>query len=613
MMNAEPPDFLKPGARLDASYRIRRWKGGGAYGDVYECERKGRPYALKLSKHRQSSDDPGKTDQRLLRELVCLVQLDHPNIAKVLGWTRTEAGYGYLVMEYVEGWTLAAWIQEARPTFQQVLHVFARLVDALAYMHRRGVRHRDISLSNVMVRRADGEPVIIDLGAGEYSGAHELTDAPLPPGTNRYRSPEAARFYKEHENDRSARYDFPAEDDFYSLAVCLYDALTDAEPARRAGARKAPRLNVNSPTLAPPPARKVNPRVPEALSAWVERWLVRDVEPRRPALAAMAGALEELGRQGGAEWRATVQPPPEAGTTAPERPQARARRRVLAWAVAAAVLVVAAAVAWPRVAPSPEAPPSRAAPKPSTDPRAKAPDTPPSPPVPSVGAVPSPSQLPPAEKESLPVSAPMKPPPSPAAAKKPKKAAPAFSPKSLTQGAVAGVCAAALGCPASQVTPTREACPPDAVEAMEYRGLPDGKSLRLNVDVSQPDAVESSDECRARDRWQKGVGCFALVGDGKIVSVVTHGWRGLPEGTRLYGQLWTSGDTVVGRYTRAVVPSEVEYSRYEDAPGGRDFRDFPVCISLSLNGGVKKFPGSEPGAAIVDAKAPARFVYGQWP
>jgi serine/threonine-protein kinase len=56
--------------------------------------RKAGPYALKLSKHRQSSDDPGKTDQRQLRELVCLVQLDHPNIAKVLGWARTRGGYG---------------------------------------------------------------------------------------------------------------------------------------------------------------------------------------------------------------------------------------------------------------------------------------------------------------------------------------------------------------------------------------------------------------------------------------------------------------------------------------------------------------------------------------
>jgi len=607
MMNAEPPNsILKPGARLD-TYRIRGWKGGGAYGEVYECERKGRPYALKLSKHRQSSDDPGKTDQRLLRELVCLVQLDHPNIAKVLGWTRTEAGYGYLVLEYVEGWTLAEWLQETRPTFQQVLRVFAKLADALAYMHRRGVRHRDVSLSNVMVRKSDGEPVIIDLGAGEYSGAPELTDVPLPPGTNRYRSPEAALFFREHKNDPSARYDFPPEDDFYSLAVCLYDALTDAEPARSADARKAPRLNVNSPALAPPPARKVNPRVPEPVSAWVERWLVRDVEQRRPALAAMPSALEELGRQGGAGWLATIQPPSEeAATVSARSPAAGARRRVLAWTVAAAVLAAVAVFAGLLAAPSPEAPPSQAAPEPPSGPRAAAPAVPPSPPAPSAGAVPSPSEMSPVAKESPSVSAPTNSPPSPTAAKKPKKAAPVFSPEFLKQCALAGASAAALmGCPASQVTPTREACPAAAVEAMDARELRDEGEINVQVDVRQPD--EGPAKCRVAGRYLEGpnLGCFAKVGDGKIESVVLRRFRDLPAGTRLHGQVWTSGEEVVIRYTRAVVPSGEDYGDLE--------RDFPICVALGLNGGEKKLPGSKPGAALVPAEAPARFIHGQWP
>ncbi|MFP2903515.1 serine/threonine protein kinase [Pyxidicoccus sp. 3LFB2] len=608
MMNADPPNFLKPGAHLD-TYRIVRWKGGGAYGDVYEGEKKGKPYALKLSKHRHTSDDPGKTYQRQLRELVCLVQLDHPNIAKVLGWTRTEAGYGYLVLEYVDGWTLAEWLQEERPTFQQVLRVFARLADALAYMHRQGVRHRDLSLSNVMVRKADGEPIIIDLGAGEYSGAHELTDAPLPPGTHRYRSPEAAVFLKKHQNDPSARYDFPPEDDFYSLAVCLYDALTDAEPARRADARKAPRLNVNSPTMAPLPARRVNSRVPEPVSAWVERWLVRDLEKRRPALAAMPSALEELGRQGGAEWLDTVQPLSEEGGTVPERTQTGKRRRVRAWAVAAAVLAAVAMFAWLRVALSPEAPPSRPAPEASSGPRAAAPEPPPSRPTPSTSAVPSPSQVPLVAKESPSVSAPTNPPPSPTAVKKPKKAAPVVSPEFLKQCALVGASAAALmGCPASQVTPTREACPAAAVRAMEERALGRASSFPITVDPKQPDAVKNTKECKDRGNWRADIGCFAIVGDGQIVSVVAEeGIYGLPGGTRLYGQLWTSGDEVVGRYTRAVYPPgfDVGNSGWE--------RDFPVCIALSQNGGEKTLPGSKPGAAIISAKPEARAIFGQWP
>jgi serine/threonine-protein kinase len=603
MVNVTPATFLKPGARFD-SYRIREWKGGGAYGDVYQCEREGRPYALKLSKHRQSSDDPAKTDQRLLRELVCLVHLDHPNIAKVLGWGRTREGYGYLVLEYVDGWTLADWLQHQRPTFHQVLRVFARLADALAYMHHRGVKHRDVSLSNVMIRKADGEPVIIDLGAGEYSGAYALTEAPLPPGTHRYRSPEATRFYKEHQNDPSARYDFPAEDDLYSLAVCLYDALTDAEPARHGEARKAPRLHVNSPTQPPPSARTVNPRVPEVLSGWVERWLVRDEEPRRPALAGMRGVLEELSRQGGEEWGAPVQPPEEAG--APERTAAGTRRRVGAgvMAVAALAAVAVAVLTWPRAAPSPHAPPSQVAPESSRGPRASAPGESPSQPAPSASAVPSLSEEPPVKKESPAVSPSPNPPPSETAAKPSKKPASAF-PKSLKAGVMAGVCAAGVaGCPGAQVTPTRgEACPPAAVEAMEVRRLRDGLTIGVHVDPKQPHGAPY--ECEAWNRFRNDLRtlCFAVVGDGEIVSEVSDG-NVLPTGTRLYGRLWTNGEEVVGRYTRAVVP-EGTYMRLG--------HDFPVCMALGHNGGAFKYSGSKPGAAIVDARLPIRFIHGRWP
>ncbi|RKG68865.1 serine/threonine protein kinase, partial [Corallococcus exercitus] len=391
MTTAEVFSYLKPGSRLGA-YRVREWKGGGAYGDVYRGVKDGKPVALKLSKHRQHSADPGKTDERLLRELVCLVHVDHPHIAKVQGWARTPQGRGYLVLEYVDGWTLAHWLQNARPTFQQVVRLFAKLAHALEHMHGRRVRHRDLSLSNVMVRKVDGEPVLIDLGAGEYSGAQELTDAPLPPGTNRYRSPEAARFFKENQNNPDARYPFPPEDDLYSLAVCLYDALTDAEPARGGWeARKAPRIDVNSPMWAPPSARTANPRVPEALSEWVEKWMARDFEKRIPSLTSMREALEALGAQEGAEWLAPVQAHPEADSDAPEatgRPPAKARRRVLAGAVAAVVLAVGA-FALLREAPAREAPPIPAVPESSSGPHAQPLQAHPSPPAPPSSAVPS--------------------------------------------------------------------------------------------------------------------------------------------------------------------------------------------------------------------------------
>ncbi|MGE6763256.1 serine/threonine protein kinase [Corallococcus interemptor] len=599
MTTAEVFSYLKPGSRLGA-YRVREWKGGGAYGDVYRGVKDGQPVALKLSKHRQHSADPGRTDERLLRELVCLVHVDHPHIAKVQGWARTPQGRGYLVLEYVDGWTLADWLQTARPTFQQVVRLFTKLAHALEHMHGRRVRHRDLSLSNIMVRKVDGEPVLIDLGAGEYSGALELTDAPLPPGTNRYRSPEAARFFKENQNNPDARYPFPPEDDFYSLAVCLYDALTDAEPARGWQERKAPRIDVGSTLRAPPSARTANPRVPEVLSAWVEKWMARDFEQRLPMLASMREVLESLGAQEGAEWRAPVHAPPDAGAVALEatgRPPAKARRRVLAWA-GAAVVLAAFAFALLREAPSREAPPVPAVPESSSGPRAQPPQALPSPPAPSASAVPSPSEVPPAVKESPSVPAPTHPSPKPPAAKPPLKSAPALGRGFLKKCAEAGALAAALlGCPAQQVQPTQERCPTAALQSMRRIGLAEGMPIQVLVDVKQPEYVRSPDECAVAGRVYRDNHCLTLLGDGKIESEMTRAAGDLIEGTRLYGRLWTEGETVVGRYTRARLPNGEEHE---------------VCVSLSRNGGLDKLPGSKPGAALVRPIDGATVIERQW-
>ncbi|WIG94603.1 serine/threonine-protein kinase [Myxococcus sp. SDU36] len=647
--------FLKPGSRLDGC-RIREWKGGGAYGDVYRGVRAGLPVAIKVSKHRQFSLDNNRSDERLLRELVCLVRLEHPYIAKVKGWSRTQDGRGYLVLEYVEGWTLGEWIARQRPTFQQVARLFAKLTHALEYMHERGVRHRDISLSNIMVRKVDGEPVLIDLGAGEYSGAYELTDAPLPPGTTRYRSPEAVSFYKENQNNPEARYAFPAEDDLYSLAVCLYDALTDAEPATPAEARKAPRIAVNSASMPPPDARVANPRVPEDFSAWVARWMTRDVEARRPALAAMRETLEELGERRGEAWEATVQPPRAVGRGVLARAAAALsgrRWRVAALALALTALAAAGTFASPwLVDTDTDTPPARGAthalplsanagaqPAPSelplgddtlpipspagersaqvapaaeTDAGAGREAAPPAGVTPALPRAPSPS---PREssasavasspqpssdvKESPSVSASNRPPsPAPTAEKPPRTSPPTPSRAFLAKCAGATALSAALmGCPAQQVRPSSQSCPEEAVRDMKAWGILVDQELGVDVDVKQPPM--SRPQCEAAGReFRTGHGCLIVVGDGEIVSRSQDNIFGIQDGTLLYGRVWTGGETVVVRYTRAV---------------RADGQAFNICVSLSLNGGLTKLRGSKPGAAVLLPWADARVIYGKWP
>ncbi|RKG82026.1 hypothetical protein D7W79_03570 [Corallococcus exercitus] len=164
------------------------------------------------------------------------------------------------------------------------------------------------------------------------------------------------------------------------------------------------------------------------------------------------------------------------------------------------------------------------------------------------------------------------------------KSVPAFSRGFLKKCAEAGALAAALlGCPAQQVQPTQQSCTTESVRSMKRLGLIDGMSPNILVDAKQPD-LESPDECEAAGRvWRDGE-CLTLLGDGKIESEVRRTIGRLPEGSRLYGRVWTEGATVVGRYTRARLPNGAEHD---------------VCVSLSLNGGLDKLPGSKPGAALV--------------
>jgi serine/threonine protein kinase len=594
MTTAQPLGFLRPGALID-SFRIVKALGEGANGMVLLVKRRGRRFALKLARRREVSDDAAKTNQRMTRELGCLLHLEHPNIIRARAWSHFPdliGDYSYLVLDYVDGWTLAEWLEKARPTFKQVARVFMKLADALDYMHRQGVFHRDISLSNVLIRKDDGEPFIVDFGAGDFANARELTEGPLPPGTNRFRAPEAVTYWNDHRLDFSARYPFQAKDDQYALAVCLYDALTDAETAKDPEQRAARRITVNSPAMGPPPApRQVNPRVPEALSALVSGAVEHDTAKRLPTLDALRGGLEALVDAGGAEWEAPVFAPTASAPQGGMAGRARGRRRKVL-AVGAVVVATTAALALLREpSPTPEAP---GFPAPESVPHAKAPDAPPpSPAAPPAAEVPSSAPVVPAQKESPTVSAP-EPPQRQPTQKQPKPVPrPTFTPEFLARCAGYTLAAqVAAGCPAPQVRPEREECSAEAVEYMQRLRLRDGQTNTLVLDVNQPGYADT----------------FGVYRTGKYIGEISRSESILKEGWRVEGYLWTEGKYVVGRFTK-LFPS----AGAKDAAGDLLPREIPVCMVLGNNGGVEKQEGSKAGAAILRHRVIARWIHGEWP
>jgi serine/threonine-protein kinase len=123
--------------------------------------------------------------ERLRRERQILAGLEHPNIARVLDGGSTRSGEPYLVMEYVDGELLPAWLAR-QPPLRARVRLFASICRAVAFAHQRLVVHRDLKPGNVMVR-PDGVPVLLDFGIakllddsvapGEGTRTHAMTPA----------------------------------------------------------------------------------------------------------------------------------------------------------------------------------------------------------------------------------------------------------------------------------------------------------------------------------------------------------------------------------------------------------------------------------------------------
>ncbi|RKG91290.1 serine/threonine protein kinase, partial [Corallococcus sp. CA053C] len=232
-------------------------------------------------------------------------------------------GWLYVVLDYVEGYTLGEWLEKTHPTAHEVVGVFVKLASALAHVHGRGVFHRDLKLSNILVRASDGEPFLLDFGVGSYAQAPELTETPLPPGTRRYRSPEATKFLREHGEEHEARYAFKATDDIYALGICLYDLLTIPRPVS-----EAPAMFLGG-RLTPPAPHTLNPRVPPGLSAAVLHFVAREPERRAPTAEVMRRELAALLPEAGAAWTEPFHAPAPhlqlAPANAPQDPEASSR------------------------------------------------------------------------------------------------------------------------------------------------------------------------------------------------------------------------------------------------------------------------------------------------
>jgi eukaryotic-like serine/threonine-protein kinase len=223
----EPRQLLAPGTMLDDKYRIERHIATGGMGAVYEGThtKLRKRVAIKVLNPALSS---GQMLERFHREAITASQIGHEGIAQVTDLGTSLQGEPFLVMEFLEGESLAERIKTAGPLpIEMACELGCAILSPLAAAHQAGIIHRDLKPDNVfLVRQSRGEVVkLLDFGISRTAGLEaefRLTTTGLVLGTPYYMSPEQAR----------GDTDITPAADIYAFGVMLYEMLVGGVPIR---------------------------------------------------------------------------------------------------------------------------------------------------------------------------------------------------------------------------------------------------------------------------------------------------------------------------------------------------------------------------------------------
>ena len=251
-------------------YRVLRLLGEGGMGRVYlaEDETLQRRVAIKMISPRFAGQ--GAARALFLREARAMAGVEHSNVVRIYGFGEAE-GQAYFVMEYVEGETLSTRLEwAARLAVAEALRIARESAQALAAAWRRGIVHRDVKPSNILLDCEDHVKVA-DFGLARLAGGGEDSSETGPGavlGTPHYMSPERAR---------GERGDFRS--DVYSLGVVLYEMLSGQKPFVGGSPVEVIAKHLSEPL---PPLRERCPDVQPGVVSLVE-WMTARAAEARPS------------------------------------------------------------------------------------------------------------------------------------------------------------------------------------------------------------------------------------------------------------------------------------------------------------------------------------------
>jgi len=267
-------------------YRPLRPLGSGGSGAVWlvRDEEHGHELALKMVARE------GKAAARAEREARAAAGLRHENCLRALALAR-DSRHVYIAYEYVPGLTMREAMRAGRLTDRDAVEAAAQICDALAYAHARGIVHRDVKPSNVLLAERETLSVrLLDFGLAMLPEAETLTAVGDVPGTLAYISPE-----------RLAGENAGAAADVWSVGVLLWEALAGSHPFWNGSLHDTAR----SIKEGPPPLAEQRPDLPEALLETIARATAVDPS-RRPTAERLAQELRGLGRRSGSGAAAPI-------------------------------------------------------------------------------------------------------------------------------------------------------------------------------------------------------------------------------------------------------------------------------------------------------------------
>jgi serine/threonine-protein kinase len=281
----QPSGEISVGTVIAETYVVTALLGMGGMGAVWTAEHRRLPGKRVAVKVLLGASTDAEALARFRREAEIASRIGHPNIVEVLDWNALPSGTPYMILEYLEGESLASRLRKGPLQLEHALEIIRQVGSALHAAHREQVVHRDLKPDNIFLCPTDSGGVltdrvkVLDFGISKIRGSQTVqTQESALLGTPQYMSPEQA-YGKNRSIDQRT--------DVWALGAIVYEMVA-GEPAFSGETLAHVIMSiVNDPA----PSLRGRPGVPERVAAAVERALQKDPEHRFPDVQSFIADL----------------------------------------------------------------------------------------------------------------------------------------------------------------------------------------------------------------------------------------------------------------------------------------------------------------------------------